>query len=127
MPHPHVPVRALALSLLLGATGAVGVPGGSSFAQPAHATSATQRPASTVGGEGLTRTGVIVNLKPGVPAPPAVPAASWVLADMTTGAIVAARGPHTRRLPASTLKTLTALTLIPVLPADPLGSPRRWP
>jgi D-alanyl-D-alanine carboxypeptidase (penicillin-binding protein 5/6) len=41
-----------------------------------------------------------------------------VLADMTTGAIVAARGPHTRRLPASTLKTLTALTLIPVLPAD---------
>ena len=37
---------------------------------------------------------------------------------MTTGAIVAARGPHTRRLPASTLKALTALTLIPVLPAD---------
>jgi len=140
MPHPHVPVRALALSLLLGVTGAVGVPGGSSFAQPAQsvpvvasplsvaisaslpasraAASATQRPAATVGGEELTRRGVIINLKPGVPAPPAVPAASWVLADMTTGAIVAARGPHTRRLPASTLKTLTALTLIPVLPAD---------
>jgi D-alanyl-D-alanine carboxypeptidase (penicillin-binding protein 5/6) len=140
MPHPHVPVRALALSLLLGVTGAVGVPGGSSFAQPAQsapvvasplsvaisaslpasraAASATQRPAATVGGEELTRRGVIINLKPGVPAPPAVPAASWVLADMSTGAIVAARGPHSRRLPASTLKTLTALTLIPVLPAD---------
>lgn len=136
MPHPHVTVRALALSLLLGATGAVGVPGGFSFAQPAQsapvvasplsgslsappaAASATPRPAATVGGEELTRRGVIINLRPGVPAPPAVPAASWVLADMTTGAIVAARGPHTRRLPASTLKTLTALTLIPVLPAD---------
>jgi D-alanyl-D-alanine carboxypeptidase (penicillin-binding protein 5/6) len=136
MPHPHVPVRALALSLLLGVTGAVGVPGGSSFAQPAQsapvvasplsaplstspaAASATHWPAATVGGDELTRSGVIINLRPGVPAPPAVPAASWVLADMTTGAIVAARGPHTRRLPASTLKTLTALTLIPVLPAD---------
>jgi D-alanyl-D-alanine carboxypeptidase (penicillin-binding protein 5/6) len=118
MPHPHVTVRALALSLLLGATGAVGVSGGSSFAQPAPAAAATQRPPATVGGEELARRGVIVNLRPGVPAPPAVPAASWVLADMTTGAIVAARGPHTRRLPASTLKTLTALTLIPVLPAD---------
>ena len=113
--------------LLLGAAGAGGgrapgrapgrSPAGSAALSPAAA-SATQRPPATVGGEELTRRGVIVNLRPGVPAPPAVPAASWLVADMTTGAIVAARGPHTRRLPASTLKTLTALTLIPTLPAD---------
>jgi serine-type D-Ala-D-Ala carboxypeptidase (penicillin-binding protein 5/6) len=100
------PVRALALSLVLGATGAVGVQG------PAAAS------AGPVGGPELARTGVIVNLAPGVPPPPAVPARAWVLADMTSGAIVAARAPHARFLPASTLKTLTALTLIPTVAAD---------
>ena len=45
MPHPHVTVRALALSLLLGATGAVGVPGGSSFAQPAQSAPVVAAPA----------------------------------------------------------------------------------
>ena len=38
---------------------------------------------------------------------------SWVLADLTTGQVVAAKAPHAKLLPASTLKTLTALTLIP--------------
>ena len=46
MPHPHVPVRALALSLLLGVTGAVGVPGGSSFAQPAQSAPVVASPLS---------------------------------------------------------------------------------
>jgi D-alanyl-D-alanine carboxypeptidase (penicillin-binding protein 5/6) len=44
-----------------------------------------------------------------------MPAASFLVADMDTGKILAARAPHARRLPASTLKTLTALTLIPLL------------
>jgi D-alanyl-D-alanine carboxypeptidase (penicillin-binding protein 5/6) len=44
-----------------------------------------------------------------------LPAASFVLADMDTGKILVARTPHVRHLPASTLKTLTALTLIPLL------------
>jgi len=51
----------------------------------------------------------------GVPAPPAVDAASYVLADLTTGEILAARDPHRRLPPASTLKMLTALTLLPRL------------
>jgi D-alanyl-D-alanine carboxypeptidase (penicillin-binding protein 5/6) len=42
-----------------------------------------------------------------------MPAASFVIADMDTGQILAAKAPHARHLPASTLKTLTALTLIP--------------
>jgi D-alanyl-D-alanine carboxypeptidase (penicillin-binding protein 5/6) len=37
-------------------------------------------------------------------------AASWVLADLDSGAVLAARAPHARHRPASTLKVLTALT-----------------
>jgi D-alanyl-D-alanine carboxypeptidase (penicillin-binding protein 5/6) len=49
---------------------------------------------------------------------PSVAAATWVLADASTRRVLAARGAHTRRAPASTLKTLTALTLIPQLDPD---------
>jgi D-alanyl-D-alanine carboxypeptidase (penicillin-binding protein 5/6) len=41
--------------------------------------------------------------------------ASFLVADLDTGKILAARAPHARSLPASTLKALTALTLIPRL------------
>jgi D-alanyl-D-alanine carboxypeptidase (penicillin-binding protein 5/6) len=125
MALPLPPVRALALSLLLGATGAVVVPAAGTQAsslRPAASSPATApAPASApapVGGVQLARRGIIVNLAPGVPPPPAVPARSWVLADMTSGMIVAARAPHARLLPASTLKTLTALTLIPTVAPD---------
>ncbi len=47
--------------------------------------------------------------------PAAVPepigAAAWVLADLDTGAVLAARAPHARHRPASTLKVLTALVV----------------
>ena len=46
---------------------------------------------------------------------PKIAATSWVLADLTTGQILAAKAPHLKHPPASTLKTLTALTLIPQL------------
>jgi D-alanyl-D-alanine carboxypeptidase (penicillin-binding protein 5/6) len=42
-------------------------------------------------------------------------ATSYLLADLGTGEVLATKGPHVRALPASTLKTLTALTLMPVL------------
>jgi D-alanyl-D-alanine carboxypeptidase (penicillin-binding protein 5/6) len=79
-------------------------------ASPAHAVGT-----DPVGGRRLAAPGVIVNLRPGVPAPPAMPGASFLVADMVTGQILAAKAPHVRHLPASTLKTLTALTLIPRL------------
>ena len=47
--------------------------------------------------------------------PPTVYAKAWVLADLTTGEVLAVRHPHWRLRPASTLKTLTADTLLPHL------------
>jgi D-alanyl-D-alanine carboxypeptidase len=64
----------------------------------------------TVGGEGLdTRGMVVVDGAP--PLPGEVVAAGWLVADAGTGDVLAARDPHGRYYPASTLKTLTLLTL----------------
>ncbi|GAB3433811.1 D-alanyl-D-alanine carboxypeptidase family protein [Phycicoccus ginsengisoli] len=79
---------------------------------------ATVQPLQSVGGPRLAATGVVTDLPPGVPAPPALRDVSWLLADLQTGEVVAAKAPHARLLPASTLKTLTALTLIPQVPTD---------
>lgn len=49
---------------------------------------------------------------------PELTAASWVLADLDTGEVLAARAPHTRHRPASTLKVLTALTAVRSLNPD---------
>jgi serine-type D-Ala-D-Ala carboxypeptidase (penicillin-binding protein 5/6) len=113
-------VRALALSLTLSATGALFVGGPLPASASASASASVSKPDNTavgipVGGQQLAARGVIVNRGPGVPAPPAMPGASFLLADMDTGQILAAKAPHAPHLPASTLKTLTALTLIPLL------------
>ena len=47
--------------------------------------------------------------------PPAVQASAYVVADLDTGAVLAAKAPHAKLRPASTLKTLTALVLLPRL------------
>lgn len=54
--------------------------------------------------------------------PPPITAASWILADAATGEVLAAKAPHYRYRPASTLKTLTAITLMPQL--DPKATYR---
>lgn len=72
-------------------------------------------PETVVGGARLGATGVVVDLPPGTPAPPAVRDVAYILADLDTGAILAAKSPHAWLRPASTLKTLTALTLLPRL------------
>lgn len=68
--------------------------------------------AEPIGGPRLTGSDVIVDPGPRATPLPEVPATTWVLADLDTGAILAAKGPHVPRPPASTLKTLTLLTLI---------------
>lgn len=78
--------------------------------------SAGTRSSATVGGPQLAGTGVLVDPLPGAPALPAnLTAGSWLVADADTGAILATKAPHERFLPASTLKTLTAVTLLPLL------------
>ena len=78
----------------------------------------TVRPELAIGGPRLASTGVVTDLPPGVPAPPALRDVAWVLADLDTGQVIAAKAPHARLRPASTLKTLTALTLIPRVSPD---------
>ncbi|HUN37238.1 MAG TPA: D-alanyl-D-alanine carboxypeptidase [Trebonia sp.] len=73
-------------------------------------------PSSPIGGPLLAATGQIVNYSsPAAPRLPSIDASAFVVADAGTGAILAARDPHGRYLPASTLKMLTAVTLLPVL------------
>ncbi|WP_309232884.1 serine hydrolase [Blastococcus sp. TML/C7B] len=65
---------------------------------------------STVGGERLdTRGQVVAADAPPLPGP--LTASGWLVADAGSGAVLAARDPHGRYYPASTLKTLTLLAL----------------
>jgi D-alanyl-D-alanine carboxypeptidase (penicillin-binding protein 5/6) len=69
---------------------------------------------SVVGGPRLAGRAVILPAR-ARPLPRDLTARAWVLADLDSGAVLAARDPHAKYLPASTLKLLTALTLIPRL------------
>ena len=70
-------------------------------------------PASAVGGERLAQPGLQVDLQPGAPRPPALRTTAWVVADLDSGAVIAACNAHVPLAPASTLKILTALALHP--------------
>jgi serine-type D-Ala-D-Ala carboxypeptidase (penicillin-binding protein 5/6) len=73
-------------------------------------------PATPIGGPLLAAHGVVAQPMSGKPAPPrGLSAASWLVADADTGEVLAARDAHARHLPASTLKILTAVTLLPRL------------
>ena len=72
----------------------------------------TSQAKSSIGGGRLGESGVIVNSADGISAPPETTALSYVVADFDTGEILAAKNPHQKLPPASTLKTLTALTLM---------------
>ncbi|MBC9821887.1 serine hydrolase [Terrabacter sp. MAHUQ-38] len=79
------------------------------YAHPAWA------PESVVGGSRLAETGVVVDRPATVAAPPDVYDVSYVIADLHTGEVLAAKSPHAWLRPASTLKALTAMTLMPRL------------
>ncbi len=70
-------------------------------------------PVEPVGGVALGACGDV-----GPAAPPTVTVASYVLADLDTGAVLAARAPHERQRPASTLKVLTSLVVLDRLDPD---------
>ena len=65
----------------------------------------------------LYRTGTQVRPHKGAPRVPDLSALSWLVADARSGEVLAAHDAHRKLPPASTLKTLFALTVLPVLPA----------
>lgn len=64
-------------------------------------------PAKTIGGEALSSCGVIT-APDTPPLPNDVSAEAWMVADLDTGDIIAARDPHGRHRPASIIKVLVA-------------------
>lgn len=74
-------------------------------------------PVTTVGG-GQLGTGGTVRGAGTTALPATLTAAAFVVADAASGEVLAARAPHRQLPPASTLKTLTALTVIQQVPAD---------
>jgi D-alanyl-D-alanine carboxypeptidase (penicillin-binding protein 5/6) len=103
-------------------------------AEPERAATAPHQPASaavrgqdtaprenlaTVGGPQLATPGVAVNYPSARAARlPVIPASSYVVADARTGQVLAAKDAHGLFRPASTLKVLTAVALIPQLDPD---------
>ena len=80
------------------------------------AVAATSLPtADVLGGGRLGENGPVADLTAGAAQLPKVKARTWVLADATTGEVLASKKAHKLRRPASTIKTLTALTLLPEL------------
>ncbi|TCK20451.1 D-alanyl-D-alanine carboxypeptidase family protein [Pseudonocardia endophytica] len=66
-------------------------------------------PDQPVGGPGMGTCGEVRS--PGTAPPPPVGVASYVVADLDSGAVLAARAPHARERPASTLKMLLSLVV----------------
>lgn len=68
-------------------------------------------PSSPVGGNALGGCGVVAAANT-PPVPGDVSAEAWVVADLDSGAVIAARDPHGRHRPASVIKVLVAMASI---------------
>ncbi|GAA0592839.1 D-alanyl-D-alanine carboxypeptidase family protein [Kutzneria viridogrisea] len=73
-------------------------------------------PADPVGGPRLGECGLVLPV--GAPQPPANQFESWVLADLDSGRVLAARDPHARQRPASLIKILLATVVLRELKMD---------
>ncbi|WP_333894362.1 D-alanyl-D-alanine carboxypeptidase family protein [Mycolicibacterium gadium] len=72
-------------------------------------------PAKPMGGDALSGCGVIT--APGTPPlPNDISAEAWLVADLDTGDVIAAKDPHGRHRPASIIKVLVAMQAIRELP-----------
>jgi serine-type D-Ala-D-Ala carboxypeptidase (penicillin-binding protein 5/6) len=82
----------------------------------AGSTGAGSTGATSVGGPLMASQETVVHYPAhGAPQVPSIPASSWVIANANTGQVLAAKDPHGKFGPASTMKILTAITLIPRL------------
>jgi D-alanyl-D-alanine carboxypeptidase (penicillin-binding protein 5/6) len=70
-----------------------------------------------VGGAALLSRGLVLPAT-ATALPKNITARSWIVVDLDSGAVVAARDPHGRYQPASILKLLTTVTLLPLLPGE---------
>ncbi len=114
-PTPAAPVRSAPAPV----TSALPRPSGASPTAPdPHPPAGNKAPDGTVpGGPQLASRGTVVPA--GAPRlPQQIEARAWLLADLDTGDILAARDAHGRYQPASILKVLTALTVLPHLPGN---------
>ncbi|WP_305092272.1 D-alanyl-D-alanine carboxypeptidase family protein [Prescottella sp. R16] len=74
-------------------------------------------PADPVGGDALGACGLVT--APGTPPLPAdISATGWTVSDLDTGEVLAAKDPHGRYRPASTIKVLLALVALDELDLD---------
>jgi serine-type D-Ala-D-Ala carboxypeptidase (penicillin-binding protein 5/6) len=73
-------------------------------------------PADPVGGSRMAECGMVVPA--GAGQPPANQFQSWVLADLDSGQVLAARDPHARQRPASLIKVLLSLVVLRDLKMD---------
>ena len=74
-------------------------------------------PAKPLGGDALSGCGIIT--APGTPPVPGdVSAEAWLIADLDTGDVIAARDPHGRHRPASIIKVLVAMQAMRELPIN---------
>ncbi|MYW46877.1 D-alanyl-D-alanine carboxypeptidase [Streptomyces sp. SID486] len=79
---------------------------------------APPRPRAAMPGPALLyHSGTQVRPHQGTPAVPEISALSWLVADAGSGEVLAASDAHRELPPASTLKTLFALTVLPTLPS----------
>jgi len=129
MPDRFIPRAALAVAAAGLAAAAVAAPAAATTASAAGTASASASAAGTaaagtggpqaIGGAELSGRGVIVNYgSSGARKLPDVKASAFVIADADTGQVLAAKDPHGWYRPASTLKVLTAVSLIPLLNPD---------
>ncbi len=121
MPGPSVaPAAARALSAAARPAAGAGRAGpGAPAARHRAAVTPGGIPLPDVGGRRMAGHGIVVSYPPGRAVPlPAVPASAYVIADATTGEVIAAKDPHGLFPPASTLKVLTAITMLPRLRPD---------
>ncbi|EHR59560.1 D-alanyl-D-alanine carboxypeptidase [Saccharomonospora cyanea] len=74
-------------------------------------------PESPAGGPRMAECGLV--LPPGSPEPPQdITAAAWLVQDLATGEVLAAKDPHGRHRPASLIKTLLAVVALEELRPD---------
>jgi serine-type D-Ala-D-Ala carboxypeptidase (penicillin-binding protein 5/6) len=102
--------------VIAGTAGALGAGDAQATAVSKPATTASGT-VGAVGGAELGSQGIVVNYPAGhsVQRLPDINASAWLIADAGTGQVLAAKDAHGEFRPASTLKMLTAVALIPVL------------